>query len=72
MYLEQYIESCYFLPTELQRFINTIKALDDKCADLSASLAQHTTQLLAMPPLHLQPNGPTDEYRTIMQKVRVG
>lgn len=66
-YLEQFVESCYFLPTELSRFLNMIKAIDDRCCTLSDSLNETTAELLAMPPAYQ--HGPSPEYNKLMQKV---
>lgn len=76
MYLESFVESTGGLPTELQRILNTIKALDDKCTDLSAELAANVSALLAMPPAWQasstapgQGPGPSPEYDELCARV---
>ncbi|GLC34228.1 hypothetical protein PLESTM_000172000 [Pleodorina starrii] len=68
MYLESFIESTGSLPTELQRILNTIKALDEKCNDLSNELQGNVGLLLAMPPAHQQPTL-SPEYEELVTRV---
>ncbi|KAG2494428.1 hypothetical protein HYH03_007480 [Edaphochlamys debaryana] len=68
MYLESFVESTNSLPLELQRVLNNIKALDEKCNDLSAELQTNVQLLLAMPPLYRQP-APTPEYEDLVNRV---
>ncbi|PNH11332.1 hypothetical protein TSOC_001839 [Tetrabaena socialis] len=69
MYLETFVESSTLLPTELQRILSTIKALDDKCNDLSAEAHAGVSMLLAMPPAHQQPPGASPEYEELAARV---
>ncbi|KAF5838960.1 hypothetical protein DUNSADRAFT_1905 [Dunaliella salina] len=81
IYLESYVESTVFLPTELQRILSIIKSLDVRCMELKAALAFHTTRLMALPPQHATaaaaaasggtPNTGTSEYATLMHRVEV-
>ncbi|KAG2434312.1 hypothetical protein HYH02_012334 [Chlamydomonas schloesseri] len=66
MYLEAFVEGTGTLPTELQRILNTIKALDEKCNDLSAEVQANTSTLLSLPPAYQQP-GP--EYEEVLNRV---
>eukprot|EP00198_Chlamydomonas_reinhardtii_P014339 XP_001703676.1 predicted protein [Chlamydomonas reinhardtii] len=66
MYLESFVESTGTLPTELQRILNTIKALDEKCNDLSAEVQANTSALVSLPPAYQQP-GP--EYDEVLNRV---
>ncbi|KXZ53771.1 hypothetical protein GPECTOR_6g689 [Gonium pectorale] len=68
MYLESFIESTGGLPLDLQRVLNTIKALDERCNELSAELQKDTAALLAMPPMHQQPV-PNPEYEELNARV---
>lgn len=68
MYLESFIESTGSLPTELQRILNTIKYLDEKCNDLSAELQGSVGMLMAMPPAYQQP-AITPEYEELASRV---
>lgn len=61
IYLESYIESTSSLPTELQRVLTTIKALDEKCQGLQQELRESVAQLLQMPPAHQYPSPQYDE-----------
>lgn len=67
-YLETFVESTVSLPPELQRILNTIKALDDKCLELSDIANNGTQQLLSLPP---QQPGPADENRRVEQAQRM-
>lgn len=69
IYLEQYIEGVFFLPTELQRVLNNIKALDERCTELTDLLQVQTQRLCAMPPACQQKGGPSDEYKDLMRQV---
>ncbi|EFJ41980.1 hypothetical protein VOLCADRAFT_107495 [Volvox carteri f. nagariensis] len=68
MYLESFIESTGSLPTELQRILNTIKALDEKCNDLSSELQANVSVLLGMPHAHQQP-AVSPEYEELVSRV---
>ncbi|GIL85117.1 hypothetical protein Vretifemale_13747 [Volvox reticuliferus] len=68
MYLESFVESTGSLPTELQRILNTIKALDEKCNDLSSELQANVGVLLALPPAHQQPTA-NPEYDELISRV---
>ena len=68
IYLEAYIESTTALPPELQRILNTIKALDEKCADLTEVMGQSVSQLLSMAPHHQQ-SSVSEEYIQACQRV---
>lgn len=63
----QTVESLYFLPSDLSRILNNIKALDERCFELSDALHERTAQLLSMPPAYQVAPGP--EYYDLMQKV---
>lgn len=67
LYLENFVEGTTYFPPELQRHLNTIKSLDDKCLELSDIVQQNVAQLMAMPPQHQ--HGATDEYMQLSQKV---
>mmetsp|Transcript_13668 Transcript_13668/g.29330 ORF Transcript_13668/g.29330 Transcript_13668/m.29330 type:complete len:420 (-) Transcript_13668:692-1951(-) len=69
MYLEAYVESTASMPPELQRILNTIKALDEKCSDLSETLQHNVAVLISFPPMHAQRDGPTDEYLDLLKRV---
>lgn len=66
IFLESYIESTSTLPAELQRVLNTIKALDEKCLGLQQELQANVNALLQMPPQYLQP---TPEYEEVSERV---
>lgn len=68
MFLEAYIESTNTLPTELQRLLNTIRALDEKCLALSGDLQGNVGALLTMPPAWAQPQ-PQPEYTQLSERV---
>lgn len=72
MYLEQYVEGTYFLPTELQRVLHLVKSIDDRSAELSDSLQATTQQLLGLPPQYHQAHGPSEHYTQLMQKLEAG
>jgi uncharacterized protein YsxB (DUF464 family) len=65
--LESFVESTTFLPPDLQRHLNTIKTLDEKCASLSDVLQRNVNQLLLMPSAHT--TGVTDEYLELSKRV---
>ncbi|GFR44204.1 hypothetical protein Agub_g5387 [Astrephomene gubernaculifera] len=68
MYLESFIESTGVLPTELQRILNTIKALDERCNDLSADIQANVQLLLVMPPAYQQQTQ-NPEYEELSSRV---
>ncbi|GAX73109.1 hypothetical protein CEUSTIGMA_g562.t1 [Chlamydomonas eustigma] len=65
--LETFVDSTTFLPPDLQRHLNTIKALDEKCALLSDVLQRNVNQLLLMPSAHT--TGVTEEYLDLSKRV---
>lgn len=67
LYLESFVDSTAFLPPDLQRQLNTIKALDEKCLDLSETVHQNVAQLMSMPPQHQ--HGATEEYIELSRRV---
>jgi hypothetical protein len=50
-YLENYVESTIGLPSDLARFLNTIRVLDERAAEVEAALRQITEQLAAIKPV---------------------
>ena len=69
VYLENFIESTNLLPPELQRVLNLMKALDERCIYLSDALQQGTAQLLSLPPAHLQPESSLIAYKELSKRV---
>eukprot|EP00798_Chlamydomonas_sp_ICE-L_P014781 gene14781-20831_t len=70
--LENFIDSTALMPPELQRIMQTIKALDEKCIEITDAIQQGVTQLLGMPPKHLQTEGPSEEYLVLSKRVESG
>jgi hypothetical protein len=50
-YLENYVESTIGLPSDLARFLNTIRVLDERATEVEAALRQTTEQLAAIKPV---------------------
>ncbi len=50
LYLESYVESTSSLPTELQRLLTTIKALDERSAILLEQVREASQAIIDMPP----------------------
>ena len=65
--LETYVEDTSQLPPDLQRHLTTIKALDEKCLEISSIVQENVNLLLLMPCQSTQ--GPTEEYLDLNKKV---
>ena len=52
-----------------KRHLTTIKAVDEKCLELSGSIQQDVNALLLMPCQSALPHGPTEEYIELSKKV---
>lgn len=50
-YLENYVESTVGLPSDLARFLNTIRVLDERSAEVEAALRHTTEALCALKPV---------------------
>ena len=50
-YLENYVEGTLGLPSDLSRFLNMIRVLDDRVADLSVAIKGTTEALCAPEPV---------------------
>ena len=67
LYLETFVDGTAFLPPDLQRQLNTLKALDEKSLEMSETVHQNVAQLMNMPPQHQ--HGPTEEFLELSRKV---
>lgn len=71
IYLEHYVESTSSLPPELQRMLNLIKSLDERCQELSETLSRNVERCNQLPPQGVRKN-PGDypaEYTTLMKAI---
>ena len=59
--LETFIESTANMPAELARSLNTIRVLDEKCADLTESLRGTAERMVALPVQHGAPSADFQE-----------
>jgi inhibitor of growth protein 4 len=66
LYLESFVDSTQSMPPDLQRHLNTIKALDEKCLEISDVIHHNVNTLLSMPPQHV--HGAT-EYIEVSRRV---
>lgn len=57
-YLENYVESTVGLPSDLARFLNTIRVLDERATEVEAALRQTTEALCALKPVGSRAGGP--------------
>lgn len=57
-YLENYVESTIGLPSDLARFLNTIRVLDERATEVEAALRQTTEALCALKPVGSRAGGP--------------
>jgi hypothetical protein len=69
LYLEEFVDSTQNLPPDLQRQLNTIKSLDERCGDLAEQVQSAVGKLLGMEPQHTLPDGPSDEYMDLSRRV---
>ncbi|KAG1671459.1 hypothetical protein FOA52_003117 [Chlamydomonas sp. UWO 241] len=69
LYLETFVDSTQNLPPDLQRQLNTIKSLDERCGDLAEQVQGAVGKLLGMEPQHARPDGPSDEYVELSRRV---
>jgi hypothetical protein len=51
-YLENYVESTLGLPSDLARFLNTIKVLDERASELMEAIKHTTEALCSLQPAH--------------------
>lgn len=56
-YLENYVESTVGLPSDLARFLNTIRVLDDRASEVEAALRGTTEALCALKPVGSRQGG---------------
>eukprot|EP00775_Hariotina_reticulata_P012435 gene12435-12572_t len=66
-YLENYVESTLGLPSDLARFLNTIKVLDERASELVEAIKHTTEALCSLPPVHTCKGTPTEqEYHELV------
>lgn len=52
LFLEQFVEDATTLPAELARYLNNIKALDEKATTMQENIEAYVRQMLDLPPVH--------------------
>lgn len=60
-YLENYVEGTLGLPSDLSRFLNMIRVLDDRVADLSVAIKGTTEALCALEPVGGRKGTPAEQ-----------
>jgi len=67
-YLENYVESTIGLPSDLARFLNMIRVLDERATELEAALRQTTEALCSLNPVGTRPQAPENKVGSIWQQ----
>lgn len=70
-YLENYVESTVGLPSDLARFLNTIRVLDERSAEVEAALRHTTDALCALKPVGSRSAAPDNaEYQELVAQFK--
>lgn len=70
-YLENYVESTVGLPSDLARFLNTIRVLDERATEVEAALRQTTEALCALKPVGSRSGGPDNPVSSCSTIIRI-